>query len=134
LSYRWPTFLKADNLLNVANQIAVVAIIAIGMALVIVTGGIDLSVGSLIALSAVGTAIIVRDHGGGASASNGTLLWAVVAGVLACGAVGPAAGALVTRFRIPPFIVTLGFMMIASGEVFSLARGNSIYDVPDRAT
>ena len=46
-SYRWPNFLKSDNLLNIANQIAVIAIIAIGMTMVIITGGIDLSVGSL---------------------------------------------------------------------------------------
>ena len=50
---RWPTFLLRDNLRNVANQIAVIAIVAVGMTLVIITGGIDLSVGSLIALSAV---------------------------------------------------------------------------------
>src|SRR5581483_9375662 len=52
-AYRWPNFLKADNLLNVANQVAVIAILAAGMTLVIIAGGIDLSVGSLIALSAV---------------------------------------------------------------------------------
>src|SRR5260370_25848144 len=51
--YKWPNFLKADNLLNVANQIAVIAIIAAGMTMVIITCGIDLSVGGLIALSAV---------------------------------------------------------------------------------
>src|SRR4029079_13314368 len=55
-SYRWPTFFQKENLLNVANQIVVVAILAIGMTLVIITGGIDLSVGSLIAFSAVVTA------------------------------------------------------------------------------
>ena len=52
-SYLWPNFLKTSNLLNVANQIAVIAIVAIGMTMVIIGGGIDLSVGSLIALSAV---------------------------------------------------------------------------------
>jgi len=48
-SYRWPNFLKSENLLNIANQIAVIAIIAIGMTMVIITAGIDLSVGSLLA-------------------------------------------------------------------------------------
>ncbi|MFM8358158.1 MAG: ABC transporter permease, partial [Verrucomicrobiota bacterium] len=52
-SHRWPNFLKPANLLNIANQIAVIAIVAVGMTLVIIAGGIDLSVGSLIALSAV---------------------------------------------------------------------------------
>ena len=52
-SYYWPNFLKTSNLLNIANQIAVIAIMAIGMTMVIIAGGIDLSVGSLLALSAV---------------------------------------------------------------------------------
>src|SRR5688572_25316524 len=50
-SFRWPNFLKRENLLNIANQIAVIAIVAIGMTMVIITRGIDLSVGSLLALS-----------------------------------------------------------------------------------
>jgi ribose transport system permease protein len=69
-SQAWPVFLKADNLLNIANQIAVIAILAIGMTLVIITGGIDLSVGSLIALSAVVTAMIVRDCFDGTNAER----------------------------------------------------------------
>ncbi len=52
-SYKWPSFLKGENLLNIANQITVVSILAVGMTVVIITGGIDLSVGSLIALAAV---------------------------------------------------------------------------------
>ena len=66
-SYKWPNFLKGDNLLNIANQIVVIAIIAIGMTMVIITAGIDLSVGSLIALSAVVTAWCIR-HVAGAEA------------------------------------------------------------------
>ena len=65
-SYRWPNFLKSENLLNIANQIAVIAIVAIGMTMVIITGGIDLSVGSLIALSAVLAARFIRDFAGAA--------------------------------------------------------------------
>ena len=69
-SYYWPSFLKGGNLLNIANQIAVIAIVAIGMTMVIVAGGIDLSVGSLIALSAVVAARLIRDLAGGYEASN----------------------------------------------------------------
>jgi len=61
---QWPTFLLADNLRNVANQISVIAIIAIGMTMVIIAGGIDLSVGSLIALSAVVAAWLIAAMGG----------------------------------------------------------------------
>ncbi|MEC7201647.1 MAG: ABC transporter permease, partial [Verrucomicrobiota bacterium] len=57
--YRWPNFLKRDNLLNITNQIAVIAIIAIGMTTVIISGGIDLSVGSLIAFSAVLACLLI---------------------------------------------------------------------------
>ncbi|NBV46853.1 MAG: hypothetical protein EBR86_14745, partial [Planctomycetia bacterium] len=67
-SYAWPNFLKPENLLNIANQIAVIAILAVGMTLVILTGGIDLAAGSLIALSSVVTAILVRDLAGGVEA------------------------------------------------------------------
>src|SRR6185436_18254425 len=70
--YRWPNFLKRENLLNIVNQISVIAIVAVGMTLVIITGGIDLSVGSLIAFSAVVTASLIRDHGG-VNASTATL-------------------------------------------------------------
>ena len=59
--YSWPNFLKPGNLLQIANQIAVVAIIAIGMTMVIIVGGIDLSVGSLIGLAGVITAYLIRD-------------------------------------------------------------------------
>ena len=68
-SYGWPNFLKTSNLLNVANQIAVIAIIAIGMTLVIITAGIDLSVGSLIAFSAVLCCWFMREWMGGPDAS-----------------------------------------------------------------
>ena len=64
-SYGWPNFLKTSNLLNVANQIAVIAIIAIGMTLVIITAGIDLSVGSLIAFSAVLCCWFMKEWMGG---------------------------------------------------------------------
>jgi ribose transport system permease protein len=67
-SYRWPNFLKANNLLNVANQIVVIAIIAIGMTMVIITDSIDLSVGSLIALSAVVSTLLIRNFAGAETA------------------------------------------------------------------
>lgn len=133
-SYRWPTFLKKDNLLNVANQIVVVAILAIGMTMVIITAGIDLSVGSLIALSAVVTTIIIRDFAGGVEASTGALIWCSAAGVGAGAAIGLFSGLMITAFRVPPFIATLAVMQVASGLAYIAARGGSIYEVPDRFT
>ena len=130
-SYRWPNFLKSENLLNIANQIAVIAIIAIGMTLVIITGGIDLSVGSLLALSAVLAARFIRDFAGGVNASAGGMLLACLAAILACGAAGAFSGLMITRFRIPPFIVTLAMMLVGSGLAYTLAGGQSIYQLPD---
>ncbi len=130
-SYRWPNFLKAENLLNIANQIAVIAIMAIGMTLVIVTGGIDLSVGSLLALSAVLAARFIRDEAGGVAASPMGMILACLGAVGACGLVGAFSGWMITRFRIPPFIVTLAMMLVGSGCAFILADGQSIYQLPD---
>jgi ribose transport system permease protein len=130
-SYRWPNFLKSENLLNIANQIAVIAIIAIGMTMVIITGGIDLSVGSLIALSAVLAARFIRDFAGGVSASTGGMVLACLTAALLCGMAGAFSGLMITRFRIPPFIVTLAMMLVGSGLAYTLADGQSIYQLPD---
>ena len=130
-SYYWPNFLKTDNLLNVANQIVVIAIIAIGMTLVIITGGIDLSVGSLVALSAVVTALLVRDYAGGVQATSLALVACGFGGIAACTAAGLFSGAMVTGFRIPSFIVTLAMMLVARGLAYMLAEGESISQLPD---
>lgn len=130
-SYYWPNFLKTENLLNIANQIAVIALIAIGMTMVIVTGGIDLSVGSLIALSAVVSARMIRDFAGGTQASAWGMSVCSLGGIGACVASGLFCGLMVTLFRIPPFIVTLAMMLVASGLAYILANGQSIDQVPD---
>ncbi|MBX3443629.1 MAG: ABC transporter permease [Planctomyces sp.] len=127
--YSWPMFLKADNLLNIANQNAVIAILAIGMTLVILTGGIDLSVGSLIALSAV-TCCLLIERWGATAASAGAMTGAALLGIAAAGAAGLTNGLIITRFRVPPFVVTLAMMLIASGVAFLLTGGESAYRVP----
>ncbi|MGB8852748.1 MAG: ABC transporter permease [Pirellulales bacterium] len=128
---RWPTFLKRDNLLNIANQIAVIAIMAIGMTLVIVAGGIDLSVGSLAALSAVLATKLIRDAAGGLDATAGGMLLSCLAAIIACGLIGMVTAIIVTRFDVPPFIVTLAMMLVASGLAYLVSDGQSIYQIPD---
>jgi len=123
------TFLSTSNLRNVADQIAVIAIIAIGMTMVIITGGIDLSVGSLVALSAVCAAWLIQ-RWGGAAAGGAAMVAASATAIAVCGATGLFSGAMITRFRIPPFIATLAMMQVASGIAFIVSRGQSIYDVP----
>jgi ribose transport system permease protein len=128
--YRSPNFLKRENLLNIANQIAVIAILAVGMTMVIITGGIDLSAGSLIALSAVLSTLLIRDVAGAEAASPAGMVLCCLAGVAACGLVGLFSGAIVTLFQIPPFIVTLAIMKVARGLARSLANDETVYQIP----
>ena len=127
----WPNFLKADNLLNIANQIAVIAIMAIGMTMVIITGGIDLSVGSLAALSAVTATRLIRDQCGGVEASTAGMVLSCAAAIAACGLLGGLSGAVITLCRLPPFIVTLAMMLVTSGLAYIASAGQSIYQIPE---
>ena len=129
-SYLWPTFLLRANLLNISNQIAVIAIVAVGTTMVIVTGGIDLSVGSLVAFSAVVAAWLIRRTGGD-NASGIAMAGSCAAAIILCGVIGTFSGAMVTRFRIPPFIVTLAVMQMARGLAYLIAKGKPIYQIPD---
>lgn len=130
-SYLWPNFLRGENLLNIANQIAVIAIIAIGMTLVIVSGGIDLSVGSLIALSAVTATLLIRDWAGAEEASAAAMVWCSLAAIGMCALVGLLTGTIVTLFSVPSFIVTLGMMLVARGVAEILSENQSIYHLPE---
>lgn len=130
-AYHWPNFLKASNLLNVVNKIIVYAILAVGVTLVVITGGIDLSVGSLVALSSVTAAVLVRDLAGGDGASVPALVLCCAAAVGLCGLAGLFSGAMVTRFGVPPFIVTLAMMLAASGLAYTLAQGQSVNALPE---
>jgi ribose transport system permease protein len=111
--FRWTT--HRDML----REIAVRGVLACGMTLVILSGGIDLAVSSVLALSAVAFALFTMPLGWGAAAA--------IAAVLAIGlASGAASGALVARFRIQPFIVTLAMMVFARGLAKQLAGGKKI--------
>ncbi|MFP6633979.1 MAG: ABC transporter permease, partial [Planctomycetota bacterium] len=114
-SVRWPVFLKMSNLMDILNMISVIAIIAIGMTMVIITTGIDLSVGSLIALSGVIVACAAREFGIGPQSGIFVLLGCALLGIAGCGLLGGFSGAMVTTFGIHPFIVTLSIMSIARG-------------------
>jgi ribose transport system permease protein len=113
-----PHFLTVSNLLNIAEQTSINAIVAVGMTFVILSGGIDLSVGSIVALSGVilGTAI----HDGGPILLGIPL--ALVVGTL-CGAL---TGSLIVRGGLPPFIVTLGMMSIARGAALVYTEGRPV--------
>ena len=129
-SYGWPNFLKTSNLLNVANQIAVISIIAIGMTLVIITAGIDLSVGSLIAFSAVLCCWFIKEWMGGPDASVMGMVIASLLAIFGCGILGLFSGSMVAYFGVPSFVASLGMMMVASGFAYMISEGLSIYQVP----
>lgn len=129
--YLWPNFIKTDNLMNIANQIAVIAVMAIGMTLVIITAGIDLSVGSLLALSAVSATLMIKNYAGAEAAGTMGIILCCLGGIAITAVIGLFTGTMVTAFDIPPFIVTLAMMMVASGIAYTVAGGQSIYQVPN---
>jgi ribose transport system permease protein len=118
-SLEWSTFATWDNFAIVLQQTAVIGIAALGMTLVIVAGGIDLSVGSIIAL---GTIVIARLLNAGWSP-----LLAALGGIAAATACGAFSGALITRLRLLPFVVTLGMMGALRGAAKGLANEQPIY-------
>jgi len=128
-SYWWPTFLTGGNLLNVAKKNVVIGVIAVGMTMVIITAGIDLSVGSLVALSAVVVASLIAAFGG-RQATTITMILSSMAAVAICAGVGGFSGLMVTLFKIPPFVVTLAIMWVASGMAFIISGGKSISELP----
>lgn len=130
---RQSTFLSPGNLRNVADQITVIAIMAVGMTLVIITGGIDLSVGSLVALSAVVAAWLISAWGG-KHASGGAMFAACLLAIAVCGVVGLFSGTMIMKFHVPPFIASLAMMQVASGIAFIIAQGQSIYAIPPSFT
>lgn len=108
-----PQFFGGANLELIARQTAIVCTAALGMTMVIVSGGIDLSVGSIVALSTVAIALLLRSEAGPAAAAIG--------GVLIGALCGMASGILVTTLRVVPFIVTLGMMLLVRGAAKGLA-------------
>ena len=118
-----PEFLTGNNLANLARQVAIFGILAIGQLMVILTGGIDLSVGSILGLAGAVTAQLL--------VSGVPIIPAILIGVVVGGVLGIANGVLVTRFKLPPFIATLGMLGIARGIVLVITDANTIQGLPD---
>lgn len=115
-------FMSSNNWLNIARQASFNAILGIGMTFVILTGGIDLSVGSIVAVTSVVGGLLIIDQGWS--------MWPAVIAMLVAGALcGLCNGAIITLGRIPPFIVTLGTMQIFRGVALQLTDGQPIFDI-----
>ena len=118
------SFLSLRNILNVMDQITVLGVMAVGMTLVILIGGIDLSVGSVLALSGMVMGFLAN-----------YLQWpfglAIAAALLVSAMCGFVSGVMVTRLRMPAFIATLAMMSIARGIASIITDGEQIIGFPD---
>lgn len=115
----YPGFLSSTNLTNVIRQISIISIIAFGSTFVIITGGIDLSPGSVVGLTSVVVASLA--HPG-----MYPVIVPILAGMIVGSLAGLVNGTLITKTRIPPFIATLGMMITARGIALIYSNGNPI--------
>ncbi|NDV00087.1 ABC transporter permease [Pseudoroseicyclus tamaricis] len=116
-------FLSINNALTILLQTSVIGLLGIGMTMVIITGGIDLSVGSVLALSGVVSAFAVK--------AGLPVVPAMTAGVVMGAACGAFNGLVITKLRIPPFVATLGMMLIARGLALQLTGATPISGLGD---
>jgi len=118
-----PYFLTANNLFNIGVQVSIVAIIAVGETLVILTGGIDLSVGAVAGLGGIlGTMAIAK--------AGMPIAVGILAAVLVGAFIGFVNGLLVTQAKLPPFIATLGMLSVVGGLTFIVGGENAVYGLP----
>ena len=116
-----PNFWSVTNLANVSRQISILALLSLGQTFAILSGGIDLSVGSLLALVSVVCAQTMKEFG---------LVPGILAGVAAGGAAGLVNGLIIARARVPAFIATLGMLVAARGAALTLSGGLPIAGLP----
>lgn len=119
LSFLSPVFLSLRNILNVLRQVSITGIIGVGMTFVILTAGIDLSVGSLLALAGVLAAGMQVNYGAGP-------FFMVVVPLIIITALGLLVGLIITKFNVPPFVATLGMMSAARGLALIYTDGYPI--------
>lgn len=124
LSFVSPNFLTVTNLMNVLRQIAVNGILAIGMTIVCLTGGIDLSVGSIVAFSGIIAAGLLRDQ-------DYPLIVIVLVAVVLGALLGLYNGYFVAYWKAAPFVVTLSMMTIARGMTYVYSDGRPISNLPE---
>ncbi len=132
-----PIFITWPNVSNILLQAAIATIVAVGVTCVILTGGIDLSVGSIVAVSAVclGKFIHLATAWLGPQASAHALIAVAVLGITVALLVGALCGLIngfiVVRCKVPSFIATLGMMSVARGLALIIAEGKTLYNFPD---
>lgn len=123
LTFATDSFLSIRNFLNILDQITVLGVMAVGMTFVILIAGIDLAVGSVLALSMMVLGYLNVEMGI-------DLSWAIVLALIASALSGLTSGLLITRFHVPPFIATLAMMSIARGLANMITNGQQIIGFP----
>lgn len=117
-------FLKTKNILNICRQVSMIGICSVGMTMVLLTGGIDISIGSLIALAGVVGAKLMAEAGW-------PVYLAMLIGVIVSVVCGLVSGIMVARFDVPALIATLAMQTIARGIAFILTAGIPVYGLPE---
>lgn len=123
LAFSSPYFLTTRNLMDILRQTSINGILAVGMTYVILTKGIDLSVGSIVAFAGICSGLIAaQGHG---------MFVVLSAGLLAGAALGAVNGIVVARMNVPPFVATLGMLSVARGLTYIVSDGSPVADLPD---
>jgi len=116
-------FLTMRNMLNILRQVSIIGIVSVGMTFVLLTGGIDLSVGGLLAVTGVTVSSLIVTF-------NVNPLIAMPIGILVSVALGLVSGTVIQKLELPPMIVTLGMMTIARGLAFIITGGLPVFGLP----
>jgi len=129
-----PRFLSTDNLFNVSRQASFLVIIAVGQALVLMSGGFDLSVGGTVALTSVVTATVMSGQVDDGAAVATAIVLGVLAGLLVGFLVGLANGFAVAALKVQPFVVTLAMSSITVGVALMISNGAPVGGIPREFT
>jgi ribose transport system permease protein len=126
-----PVFMTPRNLVNISKNFSFIALMSLGETLVIISGGIDLSVGSVCALSAVVTMMLMRLLSATAAAQvpGATIALAALLALVLAALIGLVNGLLIARVRLSPFVTTLGMLSVARGMTYVLTQGRAQYPV-----
>lgn len=123
LSFASPVFLTSANLINILKQVSIIGIVSMGMTMIIISGGIDLSVGSILALTSVVVAVCAQN--------SIPLILCILIAIAVGGLAGMINGYVTAKGAISPFIVTLGMMTVARGIALIISNGMPVSGLPE---
>ncbi len=123
-SFLTPIFLRASNLINIVRQVSIIGTAAVGMAVLMISGGIDLSAGSHLAFIGLVVAILLKKF-------NIPVFPSMLLALAVSGFIGVINASLVTKAKMPPLIATLGMLSVLRGTGYVISGGYPIYDFPD---